>query len=379
MHDLHVIGAGPAGCVAALSAIRKHNARVTISEEHECVGVPANCSGLFSVDGLETLRDYVDYRGTVINDICGAVIDLCGEKITVKRKNAVAHVCNRALLDLRIAENAEKEGAEIRYGERISTGIVDRFKTDNIIGADGPNSFVARSFGFPKIGKFVATAQTTVRYAAEDPHMVEVFLSNSMFPGFFGWVIPHNEEKAEFGCGIKILNRGTNVMDALDLLLKMKNIVRNKNINGERNKGGHATVKCAIIPIETRKRTAMRRNGKNVLLVGDAAGQTKSTTGGGVIIGGNCARIAGENFDNPLGYEIKWRAKFGADLFIHSFVNRYLSAKSDAELKQLGARLRTSGLERFLSKHGHMDRPTRMITPGALGRLLGNAWGLRGI
>ena len=65
-----------------------------------------------------------------------------------EKKNAVAHVCNRALLDLRIAENAEKEGAEIRYGERISTGIVDRFKTDNIIGADGPNSLLREVLDF---------------------------------------------------------------------------------------------------------------------------------------------------------------------------------------------------------------------------------------
>ncbi|MBI5133608.1 MAG: FAD-dependent oxidoreductase, partial [Thaumarchaeota archaeon] len=54
MTDVHVVGGGPAGAVAAASAARKgHN--VILSEEHECIGMPVHCSGLFSRTGLESI------------------------------------------------------------------------------------------------------------------------------------------------------------------------------------------------------------------------------------------------------------------------------------------------------------------------------------
>ena len=354
MPDLHVVGAGPVGCIAAISSIRKRNTDVIVSEEHECAGIPMHCSGLFSVDGLSALSEFVDYRKTTINPMRGAVIDFAGERFTVRAKKDVAYVCDRAKFDALLAENAEKEGAKIKFKERICNSA--QFTSKNIIGADGPNSFVASHFGFPHIKRFVSTMQANVRYEAEDAHSVEIFLSRSKFPGFFGWIIPHDEENAEFGCGVALPN---NAGRAFDTLLKMNGIRKNISRSG------------SIIPISIRPKTAMRKNSKNILLIGDAAGQVKATTGGGVIFGGNCARMAGEYFNEPHKYENGWRGEFGFDLMIHSMVRGYLNGKSDAELKKLSARLKTSGLETFLSKHGHMDKPTKMIGLGLLRSLFG--------
>src|SRR3989338_5669896 len=115
MFDLHVIGAGPTGSVAALAAARKGQ-KVLMSEEHLRAGEPMHCSGLFSKSGLESLGDFFDYRKLIINDIYGAVIDFAGEKIEIKTKDPIAYVCDRAKLDATIANNAEKEGVKIEYG-----------------------------------------------------------------------------------------------------------------------------------------------------------------------------------------------------------------------------------------------------------------------
>jgi flavin-dependent dehydrogenase len=132
----------------------------------------------------------------------------------------------------------------------------------------------------------------------------------------------------------------------------------------------------AAIPVETRAKTAktvgsgMHR--KNILLVGDAAGQVKSTTGGGVIFGGNCAALAGKYVTKPERYEEEWRAKYGADLTIHKFLHDYLASKPDSSLSRLGKRLNRLNIGEYLSKSGHMDKPTKMVELGLLAHIMKN-------
>jgi flavin-dependent dehydrogenase len=102
MPKVHVVGAGPAGSIAAISALRSGH-EVMISEEHPAAGLPRNCSGLFSKDGLETLRRFIDYRQFVINPIKGADIYVAGERFSVRRSEPVAFVCDRAAMDQALA------------------------------------------------------------------------------------------------------------------------------------------------------------------------------------------------------------------------------------------------------------------------------------
>jgi len=342
--DLHIIGAGPAGTIAAISAIRSRNANVLISEEHASAGVPTHCSGLFSLDGLKTLKEFMDWKPLVKNRMNGATLDFAGEKLRIATGMDVAAVCDRAGLDERLAERAEAEGAEIDYGVRI--GKESQFQAPSIIGADGPTSFVANHFGFPKIKSYVNTLQAVLPYEAADCRKVELFFSNAKFPGFFGWVIPHDEETAEFGCGAMLPH---NANKAWLALLSLNGMRRTPMPTG------------AVIPISVRKRTAATCGKRTVILVGDAAGQVKATTGGGVIFGGNCAQVAGRHYDSPLRYELGWKRRYLPDLLAHRMVHDYLAGKNDAQLARLGKRLREAGAEEFLSRKGHMDKPSKML------------------
>jgi digeranylgeranylglycerophospholipid reductase len=256
----------------------------------------------------------------------------------------VGFVCSRSGMDQDMASLAEAEGARINFGERVR----DSFRSAHVIGADGPLSTVARHFGFPPITRFAATLQAAIPYRCEDPDAVEVHISNSMFPGFFAWVIPHDECTAEFGVGVEMPARA---QDAWARLLRLKGLD-----SAPRPKG-------AAIPLAVRSVTGKRAGRGSVLLAGDAAGQVKSTTGGGVIFGGNCARFAGMHATAPLRYEMEWRSRFGADLKIHSMAHDYLSSLSERSLADLGRRLKKLNFDGYLSKHGHMDRPTRMMRP----------------
>ncbi|MCI0503922.1 NAD(P)/FAD-dependent oxidoreductase [Candidatus Micrarchaeota archaeon] len=353
---IHVVGGGPAGSIAAISALRSGHG-VVLSEEHNVAGLPRNCSGLFSRDGLGTLSPFIDYRRHVVNPIRGARISFAGTGITVRRKDAVAFVCDRAGMDRELASRAEAEGAQIRYGERIRSS----FHSRNIIGADGPLSAVARHFGFPAIRQHVATLQARVPYESEEPDMIEMHLSGERFPGFFAWVIPQNAHTAEFGVGVELPNRPA---AAWNRLMRMKGIAAPPKPCG------------FVIPILPRSKTAVRKNGFNVVLAGDAAGQVKSTTGGGVIFGGNCAALAGKYALSPARYEFEWRAKFGPDLAMHRAIHRFISSRSDPELSSIGRRIKKLNIDSYLSHHGHMDRPTKMLRPQLLAHMLKNIAGI---
>ena len=349
---MHVVGGGPTGSIAAISAAR-NGSNVILSEEHERSGIPVNCSGLFSKDGLESLSDFFDYKKFIVNRIKGAVIDLAGEKVEIKSKEDVGFVCDRGEIDAELANNAEDEGVKIEYGRRV----LDGYYADNIIGADGPSSSVAMNFNFPKLNKYVGTFQADVEYPSENPEFVEIFLSNSLFPGFFGWVIPKNEEVAEMGCGCVLPNSPMKSFANMMRIKKLKKV--------EKAKGW-------VIPIKWRETTSGVFGKKNVLLVGDAAGQVKSTTGGGVIFGGNCASLAGRYADNPNKYESEWRVKFGVDLFLHQIIQNNLEGRSDRELKTIGKWMKNLKLDEYLSKKGHMDKPSRIVRPDLLVHFLRN-------
>lgn len=346
MPDVHIVGAGPAGCIAAISAAR-HGHDAVISEEHAEAGVPENCSGLISIDGLESLKGFVDYRKCTINRVRGADIFFDDVGMEVCRKEDVGMVVSRSRLDSMLAGNAESEGVRINYLQKVGGSFLSK----NIIGADGPLSSVARHFSFPRINKFATTLQALIDYRSDDSRMVEVHLSGSRFPGFFAWVIPHDEYRAEIGVGVELPNKA---------LYAWKHLLRMKGIRDPPKPKG------AIIPLEARRLTGARKGGHTVLLTGDAAGQVKSTTGGGVVFGGNCAALAGRYVMDPMRYELEWRLRYGPDLGLHSMIGSYLSSLSDSQMASLGRKLRELRMEEYLSSHGSMDRPTQMISPHML-------------
>lgn len=350
MGSVHVIGAGPAGSVAAISALREgHNVRV--SEEHSVPGFPVDCSGLVSKAGLESLSDMVDYKKYALNPMHGAIIDFAGHTLKIDAGKPVAFVINRAALDFALASKAEAEGAMLFTNERISS----QFRGDSIIGADGPNSTVASHFHFPQIRRFALTARCKVRYDGENPHFIRAYLSNSASPGFFSWLIPHNEEWAEMGTGVILPN---NPLPALRSFSKKAGIP----LRGE--------IRFALIPLETRKRTSIRSGSKAILLTGDAAGQVKSTTGGGVFFGTSCARLAGRHAFSPELYEREWKRLYNKELRLHRLAHLSYGAMPDRILNLFGKALSFLSMERYLEERESMDHPTRILHPGLLAHSL---------
>jgi flavin-dependent dehydrogenase len=103
----------------------------------------------------------------------------------------------------------------------------------------------------------------------------------------------------------------------------------------------------------------------NVLLVGDAAGQVKPTTGGGVVLGGLCACIAGSVASEHLArgeelsqYERLWRKKYGHEFRLMLALRGLMNGLGDERLSRALHAFKEEGLQdkaQLLLERGDVD------------------------
>jgi flavin-dependent dehydrogenase len=101
------------------------------------------------------------------------------------------------------------------------------------------------------------------------------------------------------------------------------------------------------------------------MLVGDAAGQVKPTSGGGVYMGALCAKIAGDVAARASRgecglseYEKRWRSAVGKELEIGMMIHRSLGKLSDDNLNEFMAFLNKPDIRELMTEYGDMDHPS---------------------
>src|SRR5207253_2383613 len=104
---------------------------------------------------------------------------------------------------------------------------------------------------------------------------VELFFGSKRAPGFFAWSIPTGKNSARVG----LASKKGNVKKFLDDLVKEQW----PNATVDATKSGSVLV-AGPVP---------RCWSPGFIVVGDAGGQVKQTTGGGIVIGGYCGKLSG--------------------------------------------------------------------------------------
>ncbi|MFH1306806.1 MAG: NAD(P)/FAD-dependent oxidoreductase [Candidatus Micrarchaeota archaeon] len=352
--DLHVIGAGPAGIFAAITALR-NGKNVLLSEEHASAGSPVHCSGLVSASGLRQLSDVADYRQAVLNTIRRANIHGKNKSFSLNFPFPKAYAFDRQKFDELAAQKYIDEGGKIEFNSKITQ--TDDIKSKNIIGADGPTSTISRLFSFPKISSFCSCWQGEFSYSSPDISAVEVFLNPDWCPGFMGWIIPLNKEKAKIGLG---LSPGS------DLHIAKQNFLKNLNIVS----APPLSEFSALIPLSPRPKTAHANNGYNICLAGDAAGQVKATSGGGIFFGAQCARLAAKYCTSPSLYEKEWRAKYGMDLTLHRIMRMGLDMLTPDGVDLWANSVKFFKIDNLLCEIGEMDEYSKMLSFKSLNKYM---------
>jgi geranylgeranyl reductase family protein len=281
MYDIVIIGAGPAGSKTA-ELLAKKNINVLLIEEHQDIGKPVQCTGinshrLFNLSGVS--------KKIVVNKVRKARIYSSNtDYIELKSKKPV-YVINRQKFDAELFKKAKKAGCKIElstrfegYKKKSDCLIVKtsqgNFKTKLLVGADGPNSTVAKSARIKLPENMIIGYQETINNDFKN-NVVELWFDSNITPDFFAWVVPENKDWARVGLACKrntIKYFGKFIKNRFGQKYEKKDVL-----------GG--VIRFGLIEDSVEDR---------VLLVGDAASMVKPLTGGGVIYGQIGARIATE-------------------------------------------------------------------------------------
>jgi geranylgeranyl reductase family protein len=358
-YDCIVVGAGPAGAMAAKYAAI-NGARTLLIEEHASIGSPVQCTGLISTKALKECE--VREGIFILSKIRGAfVYSPSGEEVCVRGKDVKAYVIDRKIFDRALVENAVDKGVDVLVRTRftglgagkisvVSNGEKKEIEGNVIIGADGIQSSVGRAAALPGCEMFLSGIQFEAPYIPKDPEYVEIFTGNEIAPGFFGWAVPFSG-MARIGLA---KNPGYPARNYLEKLLKHP-------IVSSRYGGGRTEHVVGGIPLGPPRKTTTDR----VLLVGDAAGQVKPTSGGGVYMGAVCAKIAGgvaaraSHKECGLSeYEKKWRSAVGRELEIGMMIHKSIGKLSDENLNEFVAFLNKPDIRELMTEYGDMDHPS---------------------
>ncbi len=319
---ISIIGAGPVGCYLG-AMLAKKGMDVRIFEEHSAIGNPVQCTGLIT---SEIARFVKLDRGVVANTLGRVRIFSPNGNHAEIRLNNREIVVDRQRFDQQLADDATGAGAKLFLSHRFAgldgkgfiikdkaSGKNKKIKPDFIVGADGVRSAVAKAAGLDKNRKYMVGMQARVKLPCEKNTYQVHF--GSLFPNFFGWVVPESENIARIG-----LASNTNPEISFNRFLN--------NVAGPGWKKKIIESQGGLIPVYNPQ--AKSQSG-NIFLVGDAACQIKNTTAGGIVPGlfaaeALCSSIIGRN-----DYQQAWKEQIGRSLWLHYRLRKVLDNFSDKD------------------------------------------------
>jgi digeranylgeranylglycerophospholipid reductase len=349
--DVIVVGGGPCGSFTAFN-LAKLGVNVAVFEEHNEIGVPSHCSGHLSIKGLRKLGLYPLPAEIVENIFHGAVFHSPrGTSFSVRFPQPVTIVVNRALFDKYVAEMTEEAGARYYLTSKVESLIVEdgfvkgvvvrksgeekeELQAKIVVDAEGISSRILRLAGLSGLNRqmIVNGVEAEVENVEDvDMNMVEVFFGKDYASGFYAWLIPKKDEKAKVGLAAKTGN-------PYELLQKfmLKHPAASEKLRTAK------ILHVAFHPL-TLGGPIKKAYSNGFLAVGDAASQVKPTTGGGVVFGLNCARIAADVASEALEendfsseslsrYQKRFEEVLGFDVNVMLRIRKMLDAMSDKKI-----------------------------------------------
>jgi len=386
--DIIVVGGGPCGSFSAFTAARL-GAEVLVCEEHREIGVPKHCAGHLSISGLERLGLHLPH-GIIENKIKGAIFHSpSGKEFEIKRGSPVTYVVNRELFDKYLSDLAMKSGAQYFLESKVKSFLFDSgfvkgvavrkgqgeetLESSVVIDAEGCSSTLLKRTELKTVnGSMVVNAiQAEVDRVNEvDVDRVEVYLGRKYAPGFFAWIIPKADASAKVG----LATRTGNPREYL------RQFMRNHPVASRKLRESNI-ISLSVHPIPLGG-PIPKTYSNGLLVVGDASSQVKPTTGGGLIVGLSCSKIAGEvayeavenkDFSEAFlsRYQSQWRKLIGLDLVVMRQTRKLLNSLSDNRIDKIIDLCVKLGVDRILEEAGDLDFQgrsfIRMITyPKAL-------------
>ena len=283
--DVVIVGAGPVGGHTA-NLLAKRGQRVLLLEEHNEIGRPFQCAGLVTPNAMKQVNLY----DTILEEIDGALIHgPSGTLVPVGTGGTVrTYVVCRKLFDEAVVKQSMISGATLWLNSKPISAETEEdrvvltinrngkdieISTKLLIGCDGAHSWTRRYFKMGRPKELMIGFQTEVVGYQYRKRWLEMYSGSEIAPGFFAWVIPSGNDSCRIG-----LWSTAERLDGKSIEECYHNLL-NHPLWEDRFSNIRETARyCGPVPSGMVKKAYKNR----VILIGDAAGMAKPTTGGGI-------------------------------------------------------------------------------------------------
>jgi len=301
--DILIIGGGPAGSGAAITAA-KAGLKVLVVEKRAEIGAPKRCGEGLSRSSFMRMGYSEAEPEWVSRPVIGATV-YSPDMNFVRMDNVIrgyetdGWVIERKDFDKWLSAEAAKFGAKImaktealnlikEHGKVVGARL--KHQTDEwnvnakiVIAADGVESKIAREAGLNttlKLSDIASCAQFEMAGIDIDSDRIEIYFNQELAPGGYFWIFPKGEKRANVGIGVRNPFSEDVAYDYLKKFIELCPGLKNGSII-EVNSGG--------VPVGGLLKDMVL---DNFMVVGDAAHHANPIHGGGIseaFVGGRIA------------------------------------------------------------------------------------------
>lgn len=355
-YDIIVVGAGPIGSTYAYK-MAEEGFSVALFDMKNRIGQPLQCAGLVSTNICDTnnLPEHV-----ISNKVMGAnLYSPEGTVIRVGKNKTVAYVLDRIMYDKYLFERAVEVGVSPYLGDRVldvdientTVKTIERKYSARLIAvASGPSCHTSKKINPNIKEESFMGLQYTVKTENLDLDYLNLSIKSEILPGFL-WEIP----TSPFTKRVGLFTDGS-YSEAEKILT---NQLKDTDEIIEKHRG--------LIPKFNPNKRIVKNN---TILLGDAAGQVKPTTGGGLISGFNCVEIARKNSIKMLeennnkyllNYEKEYHKRYDDEFKAQKNVQNIIKDMTEDDFNYMFKQLKENNVDKIISEHGDMDNQTPLL------------------
>jgi digeranylgeranylglycerophospholipid reductase len=353
--DVAIIGGGPIGSRVAFNLAEK-GYQVEVFEKRVDIGEKSCCTGIISQECISRYNIPLEIIYRPVNS--AKIFSPSGKFFRIYRPDTQASIVNRRAFDYLLANRAKDQGAKYSLAsaaEKITTlsdkviiecaeqGNTRQIEAKAVVLATGFNALLPKHLGFKPPNYFTTGVQAEVETINIEE--VEVYLNQNTAPGFFAWLVPISAHKSLAGMMTR-QSPGWHLRNWINALASEGKVIHRE-----------LAIRYSGIPLKPAERTF----GDRLLIVGDAAGQVKPTTGGGIYFGLICADIAADTLHNALNYgdltsrmlaryEKEWRKILAKELQQGLFARRLYERLNNQQIEFIHSTCKLSGIVELIIK-----------------------------
>jgi len=365
--DVIVVGAGPSGLRTA-ARLAAAGLDVRVLEKKPRVGASVVCTGIV---GKEVFGDFGLDRGSIVQELRRVrLVSPRATELVYEHPRPFACVVDRERFDGALAAAAAQAGAAVFCDVRVedmavgpdavtvtvrdADGAVLRESAAVAVLATGVDFGLQKKTGLSSPRDFLKGAQVECAFPGAD--MATLFFGRDVAPGAFAWSVPAGGGRARIG-----------LLTQKDPKACLRRLLE-RNFDGASVVTGQSGIRTRPVAQGLLARTY----GDRVLAVGEAAGQTKTTTGGGISYGLACADLAADVVRECFGrssfgpgdlaaYERRWKALLQKEILVGQYTRRMCARLSDGRVESLFQLARTDGIVPIIRDKADFDWHSGLI------------------